>query len=243
MRETHVRPGTQQLMQAAAEIVTQLAKQAVIQRGRFSLVLSGGSTPRALYRLLATSPYQDEIEWANVHVFWGDERCVPPDDAESNYRMARESLLDHVAIPPTSIHRICGELSPEDASNDYTQTLVSFFRDGIPRFDLVLLGMGDDGHTASLFPHTAALNETQKWVTANYVPQKDVWRITLTLPVINAARQVIFLVAGAPKAERLREVLYGSRQPHDLPAQSIQPTNGNLLWLVDAAAASTLPHT
>lgn len=230
-------------MQAAADMVAQLAKQAIIERGRFSLVLSGGSTPRALYRLLASSPYQDEIEWANVHVFWGDERCVPPHAAESNYRMARESLLDHVAIPPANIHRIFGELSPEDAAKDYAQALLSSFGDGIPQFDLVLLGMGDDGHTASLFPHTAALGETQKWVAANHVPQKDVWRITLTLPVINAARQIIFLVAGVQKAERLREILNGPRQPLDLPAQSIQPTNGNLVWLVDAAAASALPHT
>ncbi len=243
MSEIRILPAGEQLMQAAADMVAQLAKQAIIKRGRFSLVLSGGSTPRALYQLLATSPYHDEIEWANVHVFWGDERCVPPDDAESNYRTARESLLDQVAIPPTNIHRICGELSPEDAAKDYAQTLMSFFGAGIPQFDLVLLGMGDDGHTASLFPHTAALDETQEWVVANHVPQKDVWRITLTLPVINAARQVMFLVAGAPKAKRLREVLYGPRQPLDLPAQSVQPTNGNLLWLVDAAAASALPHT
>jgi 6-phosphogluconolactonase len=234
-------PDKDSLMQAAADLTSQAAEQAIAEQGRFSLALSGGSTPRALYQLLVDTPYRERISWANVHIFWGDERCVPPDDIESNYRMARESLLEHVPLPPANIHRIQGEQPPQAAAAAYAAELAQFFAGEMPRFDLVLSGMGDDGHTASLFPHTAALDETEKWVTANYVPQKDTWRITLTLPVINAAQQVVFLVTGAEKAKRLREVLYGPQQPYNLPSQRIQPTSGNLVWLLDLAAASALP--
>lgn len=202
----------------------------------FSLVLSGGSTPRALYELLTET---DEIDWLKVHIFWGDERCVPPDHADSNYRMAREALLDHVPLPHANIHRIRAEQDPEQAAESYEDELRHYLGpDG--RFDLVLLGMGDDGHTASLFPETAALDETERLVLANNVPQLETWRITLTAPLINRARNVAFLVAGENKAAPLREVLHGPRQPHRYPAQMIAPENGRLVWFVDQAAAANL---
>lgn len=242
MRSIRIQPDADQLMQAAAEMVVTLAAQAITERGRFSIALSGGSTPRALYRLLASAPYREQIAWEKVHLFWGDERCVPPDDTESNYRMTREALIEHVPLLPDNIHRVQGEMPPAEAAAAYETELKRFFAGEIPQLDLIMLGMGDDGHTASLFPHTAALDETEKWVVANYVTQKSVWRITLTVPAINAARQVAFLISGAEKAGRLREVLYGPHQPHDLPSQLIQPTGGTLMWLLDIPAASALPE-
>ncbi|MCB9451616.1 MAG: 6-phosphogluconolactonase [Anaerolineaceae bacterium] len=242
MSQIRILPDKTELMQAAAQLVVQTAEEAIAKRGRFSMALSGGSTPRGLYTLLTAAPYREQIKWANVHLFWGDERCVPPDDADSNYRMTRESLLDHVPLPPENIHRMQGELPPEEAAAAYEHELTGFFGQSTPHFDLILLGMGDDGHTASLFPHTAALDEHQKWVTANHVPQKGVWRLTLTRPVINAARQVTFLISGAEKAARLREVLYGVHQPHHLPSQFIHPVDGDLIWLLDRATASQLPE-
>src|SRR5690606_983517 len=174
--------------------------------------------------------------------FWGDERTVPPDHPDSNYRMAKEALLDFVALPASNVHRISGELEPARAAAEYEQTLRSFFakRAGKTRFDLILLGMGDDGHTASLFPDTEALNETERLVVANHVPKLDTWRITLTAPIINDAAHVAFLVAGAGKAAVLKRVLQGPRQPHKLPSQLIQPVDGELVWLLDKAAASEL---
>lgn len=242
MRSIRIQPDAEHLMQAAAEMVVSVAAKAITERGRFSIALSGGSTPRALYRLLASVPYWEQIDWGKAHLFWGDERCVPQDDDESNYRMTRESLIEQVPLPAANIHRVHGEMPPAEAAAAYEEELRQFFAGDIPRFDLILLGMGDDGHTASLFPHTAALDETEKWVMANYVAQKNVWRITLTVPVINAAWQVAFLISGAEKAGRLREVLYGTHQPHDLPSQLIQPTRGTLVWLLDTAAASALPE-
>lgn len=203
---------------------------------RFSLVLSGGSTPRALYARLAQS---NEIDWSSVHVFWGDERAVPPDHADSNYRMAKEALLDHVALPQENIHRIPAEYTPAEAALHYEQVLNSYLGED-SRFDLVLLGMGDDGHTASLFPETAALDETRRKVVANYVPKLAAWRITLTAPLINQAHHVAFLVAGEDKAAPLHEVLNGVRQVRVYPSQLIAPDEGELLWFVDRAAAAKL---
>lgn len=202
----------------------------------FRLVLSGGSTPRPLYEQLAQA---EDIDWSSVHVFWGDERAVPPDHADSNYRMAKDALLDHVPLPPENIHRIPAEYDPEQAAKSYDDELRTYLgSDG--RFDLVLLGMGDDGHTASLFPETAALDETQHLAVANYVAKLETWRITLTAPLINRARHLVFLVAGESKAEPLREVLHGPCQPRKLPAQMIAPTNGDVVWFLDHAAAAKL---
>ena len=188
------------------------------------------ATPAVLYRLLVSKP----IDWSRVHVFLGDERCVPPDDPASNYRMARETLLDHVPIPPANVHRIRGEDPPAVAAAAYEREL----RVTTARLDLVLLGMGDNGHTASLFPGLAAVRERERWVVAEYVAEVGMWRVTLTPPAINAAVAVVFLVAGQGKAEMLHRVLDGPRDPEALPAQAIATARAT--WLVDAAAAAQL---
>ena len=239
-------PDREKLIQAAAEHVIQLTSQGITENGRVAIALSGGSTPRPLYTLLATKRYSQRIDWLRVHVFWGDERCVPPDNPQSNYQMARETLLDEVPIPVSNIHRIRGEEDPEKAAVAYEKELRTFFgvdaRDGSPRlgFDLILLGMGDNGHTASLFPGSPAVNEKERWVMAQYVEVVSMWRITLTPVVSNAAKNVLFIVSGAEKAERLRDVLEGPFQPEVLPAQIVRPASGRLLWFVDRTAAARL---
>ena len=225
-----------QLAPITAQWLVQTVQARLQEADRFSLVLSGGSTPQALYQQLASSPYANEVDWSRLHIFWGDERCVPPDHSQSNYRMACQALLEHVPLRPEHIHRMRGELPPEEAALAYAQVLDQFFGERQLQFDLVLLGMGADGHTASLFPHSAALKETLRRVVANYAPSQASWRITLTISALNAARQVAFLVSGADKAETLQRVLEGPYQPDELPAQFIQPAT----WLVDAAAASRL---
>ncbi len=236
------------LMRAEAEHVAKLAHAAIAARGRFLIALSGGSTPGRLYELLARPPFLEGIDWSRVCVFWGDERCVPPDHAQSNYRMAREALLDRVPIPKENVLRIHGEDEPHRAAEAYEQVLGGFFGQaaGPPdrSFDQVLLGMGNDGHTASLFTGTPPLTEWRRWVMAQYVESLPVkWRITLTPVVLNAAADVTFLVAGSSKAERLREVLEGGQRDVALPAQLIQPKHGVLHWMVDAAAAASLQRT
>ena len=232
-----------EISQKAADLFVQISKQAIQNSGRFALALSGGNTPRALYSLLATDAYRSKIDWSKVHIFWGDERCVPPDDEQSNYRMAKETLLLHVPIPEQNIHRVLAEMPDHNvAAEDYERQLASFFQSesGLPRFDLILLGMGPDGHTASLFPGTAALQDTTHLVVANSVEKFGTFRITLTYPVINNAANVVFLVSGADKAPVLKEVLEGKKQPELYPSQNVNPTNGNLLFLVDRDAASPL---
>ena len=234
------------LMGAAAEKVVRLGTEAIEENGMFTLALSGGSTPRPLYTMLATGKFAGSIDWSRVHLFWGDERCVPPDDSRSNYRMVRESLLDGVSIPAANVHRIHGDEDPKVAAAGYEKELRTFLGstgvDGPPcvGFDLVLLGMGEDGHTASLFPGLPAVTEHVRWVMAQSVEVVSMWRITLTPVVINAAKHVIFLVSGAEKADRLRDVLEGPVHPEMLPAQIIKPVHGQLLWLVDDAAAGCL---
>jgi len=226
------------LADAAAEFFIAQAQAAIQARGQFAAALSGGSTPRAVYQRLAEAP----LAWKNIHLFWGDERCVPPDHPDSNYRMTAESLLTRVHIPPENVHRIQGELSPELAAARYEQELRAFFGNA-PRFDLILLGLGDDGHTASLFPESPALHERTRWAAAaahETPPPPLVPRVTLTLPVINAARQIVFLVSGAGKAERLAEVLHVPAESHSLPASMIRPGSGEILWLVDKSAAAHL---
>jgi 6-phosphogluconolactonase len=226
---------------AAAEAFVRLSLEAVEERGAFSVALSGGTTPRRVYELLASGEYRVRAEWPKVHVFFGDERTVPPDHAESNYRMAREALLSRVSIPTENVHRIDGVGDAAANASDYESVMRGFFGDvDWPRFDLVFLGMGDDGHTASLFPETPALEEARAWAAANWVEKLGTWRITLTAPAINAARRVVFLVTGASKAERLNEVLNGARYPSRLPSQMIRPRDGLLEWYVDRAAAAKL---
>lgn len=232
------------LARAAADLFAEAARAAVSERGRFFVALSGGSTPRTLYQLLAAPPYHDQVDWSRTFVFWGDERFVPPDDPDSNYRMAREALLFHVPIPTSQVFRMPGEMAdPTAAAALYEQSVRRAFAlapGEWPRFDLVLLGLGPDGHTASLFPHTSALGVTDRLVVANRVEKLGTTRITLTAPAINSAAVVVFLVAGADKAEPLAAVLEGPPRPDDLPAQLIAPVHGELLWLVDRAAAAQL---
>ncbi len=238
-----VYPDADLLKRAAAEHVITLSEASINAQGYFSIALSGGSTPKAVYELLTDKAFSRYVDWEHTHIFWGDERCVPPDHTESNYRMARMTLLDNVPVPFTNIHRMKGELDPAQAAADYEQMLRQFFarrRDGAVRFDLVLLGIGDDGHTASLFPGTAALEETERLVVENYVEKLEAWRLTLTAPTINNADRVTFLVSGKSKAETLKQVIEGPPQPYELPAQLIQPASGNLLWLLDAPAAAKL---
>ena len=239
MSDLVVYPDSEQFIDGAAEFIVDCAAKAIAERGRFTIVLSGGSTPRPIYARLATPAYLDRIDWSLTYLFFGDERCVPPDDARSNYHMARETLLDHVPLPPANVHRIEGESDPAQSASIYEQELRGFFRTAsLPAFDLILLGLGDNGHTASLFPGTAALRETARWTVPQYVEVVSAWRVTFTAPLINAAHNIVFLVEGAGKAETLRRVLKGPYQPDVLPAQLIQPASGQLHWLVDAAAAA-----
>ena len=208
-----------------------------------SVALAGGSTPRGLYQLLTQPPYESQIAWKRIRIFFGDERQVPPKHQESNFRMAQEAILSQVPIPPDQVFRIEGERSPEEAAIRYEGLLREQFGASIghvPRFDLILLGMGGDGHTASLFPGTSAVRESQKLVAAPWVEKLQTHRVTLTPPVLNAAKHVMFLVSGQDKAKALQSVLEGKDNPAQYPAQIVQPTEGQVLWLVDADAASHL---
>ena len=238
------------LAEEAAGRFADLAEEAVASRGRFSVAPSGGSTPGALYRLLAGSPYRDQIPWEQVHLFWADERCVPPDDPGSNFRLANETLIAHVPLLPDHVHRVLGELESKAAARAYDLELQDFFCGPRTRFDLVLLGMGLDGHTASLFPGSAALQERQRLAVAVEAEYKDrpAARVTLTLPALNTARQVLFMVAGSTKAGVVQTVLQGPALDGSdpvgadelLPAQQVRPVAGRLTWLIDAAAAGEL---
>jgi 6-phosphogluconolactonase len=232
----------------AARQFVEVTEAAVAARGRARIAISGGSTPKAAFGLLAdpAQPWLKRIPWDKIELFWVDERCVPPDHADSNYRMTREAMLDHVPLKPEQVHRMEGELDPEAAAARYESTLRNGFRlEGAetPRFDLVQLGMGPDGHTASLFPHTAALHELGRLAVANHVQNKDAWRVTLTWPVINQGASVFFLIGGADKAHALSEVMTGPRDVERLPSQLISPAGGILTLLLDKAAAAELPAT
>ncbi len=227
----------------AAEEFVRLAKESVAERGRFAVALSGGSTPKLLYSMLADDPVlRAELPWDKTHFFWGDERYVPPDDKDSNYRMTSEAMLSKAPVPASNVHRVKGELEDAcKAASEYEETLQEFFGSALPRFDLVLLGMGPDGHTASLFPGTEALGERTHWVVANWVPKFNSFRITLTLPVLNNAACVIFLVGGSEKANVLSAVLGNNPASDPYPAQLVKPSNGKLIWLVAKDAATLLP--
>ena len=231
----------QQVARAAADFFVSTAISAIADRGLFTVALAGGSTPRLTYELLSTDEYKDRVAWPKVHIFFGDERCVEPTDPESNYRMVDEAMLSRLPIPSYNIHRILGEGDAVADASLYEDDLRTFFDPApFPHFDLVLLGMGPDGHTASLFPGSPALNEIKMWVLANWVEKLGTYRITLTPPAINHARNIIFLVTGESKAERLPEVLGPVRDPQRLPSQLIQPLTGSPLWLVDKEAAQRL---
>ena len=232
----------EELSLAAAELFIETSVQAIAQRGRFLVELSGGNTPTELYQLLAQKPYREQIDWKRLQAFWGDERCVPVENPENNYRQAHDALLGRVHIPQENIHRIQSELEPDAAAEDYARVLKGFATSPLdwPRFDLVLLGMGNDGHTASLFPGSEVTASTPTLaVTAQY-EDRPANRVTLTQLVLNAARRILFLVSGESKSETLANVLYGEYQPEKLPAQRIRPTDGELIWMVERAAARKL---
>jgi len=240
-------PTSEALAAAAAEYFASAVTAAVTARGVARVAISGGTTPKAMFMLLAdrSKPFLAQMPWAKLHLFWVDERCVPPTDRESNYRMTKEAMLDHVPLPAGQIHRMEGELEPEVAAARYEAAIRTEFRlEGAetPAFDLVLLGMGEDGHTASLFPHTDALHEIGRIAVANYVAQKDTWRITMTWPAINRGREVAFLIEGAAKARVVRDVFVGAYDPELKPSQLIRPASGRLDLLLDAAAAGMLPE-
>jgi 6-phosphogluconolactonase len=232
----------EELSRAAAELFVEQAGTSIAERNQFLAALNGGSTPNRLFQLLATA-YREKVEWNKVHVFWGDERCVPPDDPGSSYGQAREILLSHVPIPDSNIHRIKGELEPAAASADYSRVLKGFATPPLnwPRFDLVYLGMGEDGHTASLFPGSPVdLSEPTMPVTAEY-QDRPANRVTLTPVVFNSARLTVFMAAGEKKARTFAEVLSDRYNPELYPAQRIRPDHGRLIWLVDESAASKIP--
>ncbi len=246
-REVRIVADARALHRAAADDFARRAKQAVQAQGRFVVALSGGSTPRGLYTLLASDQtYRREVPWEKVHLFWGDERHVPPDHPDSNYRMAHEALLAKVPVPSENTHRLPTENpSVDEVARQYEEALRAFFQlsaGQLPRFDLVLLGLGTDGHMASLFPGTQALHERHRLVVANWVAKLNSYRITLTAPVFNNASCVIFLVSGEDKALPLKAVVAGKQEPDQLPAQLIRPADGELLWLVDQPAGHLLNH-
>ena len=238
MNDLVVVPDTDSLAAEAAQRFASAAATRISERGRFVVALSGGSTPGPTYERLASEPFASRVDWPRVHVFWGDERCVPPDHPDSNSRMTSEALLDHVPIPRENVHRIRGELEPHEAATLYRRELAGVLGEG-GRIDLVVLGLGTDGHTASLFPNTMALEERDLGVIAVRVGKLATWRVTLTLPIINAAREVVFLVSGAGKAGVLARVRAGEA----LPAGLVQPQGGKLTWLVDRDAAKGLAHS
>lgn len=225
----------------AADMFVAAAKECVQEKGKFFAALSGGSTPRAMHRLLAEEPYCLAVPWKDIHLFWVDDRCVPHTNPASNYGAAQEDFLDRIPVPPDQIHPMPTHILPEEGAIQYEAELKRFLpldQDGLPLFDLIVLGIGQDGHTASLFPGQAALDEREKWVVAVKGGDPDVHRLTLTFPVLNQARQIVFLASGKEKASILKAVL--EDRTTRLPAQRIQPVSGNLIWLLDEAAASLL---
>jgi len=238
----HIFKDRESLSHAAADKFVEIAARSIEKRGCFLVALSGGGTPAGLYRLLANEPYQEQVDWGKTFVFWGDERCVPPDNAGSNYRQAMDILLSHVPIPSKNILRIKGELRPSEAVQDYVHTLKEFANPPFhwPRFNLILLGMGEDGHTASLFPDSDVEPTLPVIVASAHYQDRPTLRVSLTPPVINDAGHIMFLVTGKEKASIFSQVTGELKTPRKLPAQRIHPTDGELTWLVDEAAATEL---
>ena len=232
----YVSENSEILNQKVADWLLAYSREVLQKQTRFTIALSGGSTPQKLYKLLAREPYRSQIEWGKWHIFWGDERFVPITDNRNNAKMALETLLNHVPIPTLQIHVFNTNLDPETAAAHYETLLHQYFNEQNSTFDLVLLGMGDDGHTLSLFPNTAVVNEEKSWVKAFYLEPQAMFRITLTAPVVNKAACVAFLITGEKKAEVLQQVRQGKYQPDLYPSQRIKPANGNLIWFLDEAA-------
>ncbi len=239
---TAIYPDIDTLSQQAAQHIVRIAQESIVTRGRFTIALSGGTTPRELYSLLGTEPYRSQIDWNLVHIFWGDERCVPADSPDSNYHMADEVLLSKIPISALQIHRMPADQPDRDAASQaYTVEMQrSFGTNDIPDFDLIQLGMGPEGHTASLFPHLPSLHEQRRLVMPVSVPKPPPDRLTFTPPLLNAARTILFLVTGSEKADALQAVLEGPYQPDEYPAQIVRPTNGEVVWMVDKDAAKNI---
>lgn len=232
----------EELSRKVADWIVQYIMGVLARQDRFTISLSGGNTPRQLFRLLASAEYRNKIAWEKMHVFWGDERYVPANDDRNNARMAFEELLDHVPIDRNHIHAMNTVLSPEESALAYEKTLREYFGETGNSFDLVLLGLGDDAHTLSLFPGYAIVHEKNRWVYAFYLSKQDMYRISLTAPIVNRASMVLFLVTGADKAVAVDRVLYGEHDPDLYPAQMIQPYNGECKWFLDKAAATELNY-
>lgn len=241
----HIFSKAEELNEALAEFIVFTAKEAVANKGHFTFAITGGSSPKRLYELLTKSPYKDALPWKNTFIFWGDERFVPQDDNRYNAKMAYETLLNHVPIPKEQIHPMpySAVIPPEEVARQYENLLRNHFGASAPEFDLILLGMGDDGHTASLFPYTLVLQEKQRLVSEVYHTGQQMYRITLTAPLLNKAKNIAFLLFGDNKAQVLHEVLEGDYQPEHLPTQLIKPDRGDVHWFIDEKAASKLTNS
>lgn len=240
--ELRVLPDPPEAAEAAARELVAAFSDALADHGRFRVAFSGGSTPRLLFDRLAGAAFRPLVDWARARIFFVDERCVPSEDERSNYRLAKEHLFDPLHVPPENVFRMRGEEEPQRAAEEYEALLQREFpsADPAPRFDFILLGLGPDGHTASLFPETRAVEETRRWVAANHVPKLGEWRLTLTLPVLNAGRRVVFLVVGEEKRSAVSRVLRAEQPSSSLPASLVRPDRGSLIWIVDEAAAAPL---
>jgi len=227
--------------QMAVSLFLEIATEAIERRGAVSVALSGGSTPEPIYRALSKDSVQKKIDWRKMHLFWGDERNVPPNHTDSNFHMVNQLLLKNIPIPADNVHRVLTELDVVAAAEAYEMELKRFFPGDWPRFDLVLLGMGADGHTASLFPYSDGLQVEDRWFISNFALNRKIWRLTLTKKAINAARNIIIMINGAEKASMVAEVLKGEDNPQEKPIQFIKPTDGQLIWLLDEQVASKLP--
>ncbi len=239
----HIYKSADQLSHALAEWITRAIETTLQKQDRFTWTVTGGNSPKQLYELLATSPYRERINWSKLHIFWGDERAVPFDDSRNNAKMTYEHLLNKVPVVREQVHIMDTTLSPNDSAKAYEAILHRYFGNEGASFDLVLNGMGDDGHTLSLFPHTPVIHEKQAWVSAFYLEPQQMHRITLTAPIVNRAAKVVFLTFGANKANALFEVLEGARNFDQYPSQIIQPASGELHWFVDEAAASKVKQS
>jgi 6-phosphogluconolactonase len=235
-------PDIDTLSHDATQHIVRIANESIATYGHFTMALSGGTTPRKTYELLGSEPYSRQINWTLVHIFWGDERSVPPESPDSNYRMAHEILLSKIPVPAVQVHRMLANEPDRDvASQEYVEDMQRVFAtDDIPSFDLIQLGMGPEGHTASLFPHQEALHEERRLVMPVSVPKPPPDRLTFTPPLLNAARNILFLVTGSDKADALHAVLEGPYQPDEYPTQIVRPPNGEVVWMVDTAAAQNI---
>ncbi|HXD79763.1 MAG TPA: 6-phosphogluconolactonase [Puia sp.] len=236
----HIYDNPDEMSHAVAAWIADCIAATLAKQDRFTIALSGGSTPKALHKLLAASPLKEKIDWSKLHVFWGDERAVPFSDGRNNAKMAYDTLLRFVPVPAAQIHIMRTDIPPEESAREYEKLLHSCFGPDGPSFDLVLLGMGDDGHTLSLFPGTAAVHEEKAWVIAFFLEAQDMFRITLTKAIVNRASKIAFLTVGTGKAHALKEVCQGPPDPDRYPSQVIRPVSGELHWFVDAAAAAEL---